>query len=174
MDEISTEPNWQEMYLELGKQVVALQEEAQESKEKWVRVCAEFDNFQKRVKRDKETWKMDSIQSLLRDFMSINDSVDLLLQNSKLDSLDESLREGLRLIAQNCSKFLESNGVEKVSPLVGDPFDPNTQRAVSVFESKEVAPNSVLMLVRAGYKSEQQVFRPADVVVSKEVANKDA
>lgn len=164
-------PNWQEMYLELGGQLVSIQEESRETKEKWLRVCAEFDNFQKRVKRDKENWKLESVQNILKDFLLIADSVDLLLQNAEAKALDESLKEGLSLIAQNCNKLLESNGVTKVNPEKGVAFDPETHRAISVFETKDLAPNSILMVVRAGYKTNQQVFRPADVVVSKAASN---
>ena len=167
MENTEPEASWENLYLEANNELFALREENKQAIERWQRVCAEYDNYQKRVKREKESLNAELTQNLLKNFITVADNLDLLMENPQLKTLDENLYNGVQLVANNCKEVFENSGLRKIEPATGSAFNTEEHRAISTFESNELPAHSVVRVVRAGYKIEQKVIRPADVIVSR-------
>ena len=70
MENTEPEASWENLYLEANNELFALREENKQAIERWQRVCAEYDNYQKRVKREKESLKAELTQNLLKNFIT--------------------------------------------------------------------------------------------------------
>ncbi|HED39280.1 MAG TPA: nucleotide exchange factor GrpE, partial [Chromatiales bacterium] len=80
-------------------------------------------------------------------------------------SLDK-VREGMVLTLQMFSGVLEKFGIKEIDPQ-GEKFDPDFHQAMSMQESTELAPNTVITVFQKGYMLNERLIRPAMVVVSK-------
>ncbi len=142
-----------------------LKKELAEEKDRYVRLNAEFQNYKKRVEREKTDLVKFANERLLSDFLTVLDNMDRALENSA-DSPDDKLREGLVMIEKSLKDLLEKNGVEEVEAK-GEEFDPELHHAVMTEEVEGTDEGIVLDVLQKGYKLKGKVIRPAMVKVSK-------
>lgn len=128
---------------------------------------AEFENYRKRVARDRENVKRESLAGFLREFFGPLDDLGRVLAESEKTHSHETLRAGVRILEENLWKALAKAGVKKISA-EGKPFNPEFHEAMAVVPSADVPPNTILEVYDNGYKLDDFVLRPARVVVSKE------
>lgn len=127
---------------------------------------ADFDNYRKRVERERGEIKRESLAAFLKEFFGPLDDMDrVLLESAKTRSFD-SLIDGARIMQENFWRTLAKAGVRKIDAK-GKPFDPALHEAIAVVPSADVPPNTVLEAYDNGYKLDEYVLRPARVVVSR-------
>ena len=142
---------------------------AEESHAALLRALAEADNTRKRAQRDIEAAARFGAERLAADLLEVADSLELgIAAGAGADAA--TLVEGMEATNRLLTKALERAGVAVVDPL-GQAFDPQLHEAMTMQESPEVAPGTVLAVIQKGYTLNGRLLRPARVVVSKEAAN---
>jgi molecular chaperone GrpE len=132
-----------------------------------LRLKAEFDNYRKRIEKEKEELIKFGKEELVVKLLDILDSLDLALTSIKDEKNEhKSIREGVELIHKQFREVLEKEGVKKLE-VQGEKFDPNLHYAVEYQESDKHKDNEILEEIRPGYLLCERVIRPAMVVVAK-------
>lgn len=152
-------------------QVMALEAEVAELKDKFVRAHAEMDNLRKRTEREKADTSKYAISKFAGDMLGVADNLQRAIAaladaGAEPDPQTKALIEGVELTETELKKALERNGVRKIEAL-GTPFDPNFHQAVMEEEDKEVAAGTVLKVFQEGYQIGDRVLRPTMVVVAR-------
>tara|TARA_B100000214_G_C23902220_1_gene597067 strand:+ start:313 stop:864 length:552 start_codon:yes stop_codon:yes gene_type:complete len=162
----------EESNLELNseEQIEALKLEVDKYNEQFMRVVADFDNYRKRVDRDREQQSLRIKGQVISQFLDIIDTIDKA-QESEYPDLESSLN-GISGIQKLVSSFMESLKIEKFVPK-GELFDFRFHEALTTVDDNEVDPNTVVDVIQSGYKLEGEVLRPAKVVVSKNSEEKE-
>jgi len=145
------------------EQVEALRRERDELRDQLLRKRAEFDNYRKRVERDREQSATDATAAVLKAVIPTIDNLDRALEATGAES---TLRQGVELTRRELLALLERQGVTIEDP-VGQPFDPQRHQALS----HEVAPGlpegTIVEVFRKGYSFKDRLLRPALVKVAK-------
>jgi molecular chaperone GrpE len=142
--------------------------EAAENYDKWLRLRAEFENFKKRMQKEKADLMKFCNESLLKSILPILDNFERAIDHGKGVKENASLLEGLEITLKQFLNTLERFGVKPLSAM-GELFDPEKHEAVSQQESDQ-DPNRVISEVQKGYLFHDRLLRPARVIVSKEKA----
>ena len=130
-----------------------------------LRLQADFDNFRKRIDRERKDWAVFANEKLLKDLLPALDNFELGLANGVKANAPEALLEGLRLVKGQFEGALAKSGVVPIDA-EGQPFDPNLHEAITHMPSPDVPEGTVLAQTRRGYKMGDKLLRPAQVVVS--------
>jgi molecular chaperone GrpE len=108
-----------------------------------------------------------ALERLAQDLLPVKDSLEMGLAEAQAENANvAALREGTELILREFDKIADRFGIKIVDPQE-ELFNPEFHQAISTQESDEVAPNTVLTVVRKGYVLNDRLLRPAMVVVSK-------
>lgn len=156
---------------EIGQpDVEQLQQELVESRDQFLRLAAEFDNFKKRMAREHEALLKYAGENILRELLSVADNLDRALEQGSADSGDaqkklDALLEGVRLTQKGLLATFEKFEVVPIES-VGKEFDPNEHEAMTMEPSDTVPANLVLQEFAKGYRFRDRLLRPAKVVVS--------
>ncbi len=151
--------------LELPSTQEVLETELQDTKDKHLRLAAEFENFKKRTTRERSESIKFSNERILKDFLSIVDNLDRALQHAKEGSEGESLVQGVELVHKQCTDLLARFNVTAVDA-VGAQFDPVVHQAVSQVETDDHPENTVADEFQKGYRLHDRLLRPALVTVA--------
>ncbi len=150
------------------EELKTLAAKADENWERLVRTTADFDNFKKRVAREKTEAIQFANSSLLEKLLPVMDSFEMALsalQNSK-DEKSSSLQAGIMMVQSQLKNILAESGLEEINA-TGKPFDPTQHEAVSQQETADVPEGQVVQQMRKGYKLRERLLRPASVIVAK-------
>ncbi|MDF2626602.1 MAG: heat-shock protein [Symbiobacteriaceae bacterium] len=157
---------------EKGADVVELMQELDEAKaraaeleNRLLRAHAEFENYRRRVQREKEDLAVYANQKLVLNLLPVLDNLDRALGTPAAPG-DEKLRQGVELTARSFRDILAKEGVTVIEA-VGKPFDPNFHEAVMTVESDEHDDETVMSEFQKGYQLGDRVIRPSMVQVSK-------
>lgn len=150
---------------QLRRQLGEKTKEAAEFFDKWLRLRAEFENFKKRMQKEKADLLKFGNESLLRALLPVLDNLTRALDHGKEAGSDPSLVEGVELIHKQFVNILERFGVKPISA-VGELFDPEKHEAVAQEES-DLEPNKIIGEVEKGYFYHERLLRPAKVIVAK-------
>jgi molecular chaperone GrpE len=147
------------------------EEKKDEAHERYIRLAADFDNFRKRVAKEKAEYVRYAAENLVRDLLPIIDNLERALEHSKTEE-KTPLAEGVGLTVNQLHSTLQKFGIRGESS-VGKPFDPMVHDAVSHSFSNDVPANSVMQEHHKAYFLHDRLLRPAMVTVSKgpETAN---
>lgn len=156
-----------ERILELETALKAAQEKAEENWDKLLRSVAELENVKRRAEKDISDAHRYALNRFIDDLIPIVDSLEQALLNCTEGASHEAMRNGIELTLKMFVNSLEKFGVKLLNPM-GEPFDPNLHEAMMMQESKEAAPNTVLVVVQKGYRVHDRLIRPARVIVAKE------
>jgi len=127
-----------------------------------LRLQAEFENYKKRVEREKaEIFKIASM-GLLTELLTILDDFERV---PTAEIKDEKIRKGVEMIAGNFRKVLEGEGVKQI-PAEGT-LDPHKHEALMWAEQKGVPEGTIISVLQKGYSLNGKILRPARVSVSK-------
>ena len=142
-----------------------LEREAADWKDRALRASADFDNYRKRAVRERDEA---SGRGQAEAFARIIEVVDDLARVAHLDPAQtsaESLHEGMLAIERKFQRVIENAGLERIDPL-GQPFDPNTQEAVTALPAPDPqADQTVGAVYQHGYRYKGQLLPPARVAV---------
>jgi molecular chaperone GrpE len=141
--------------------------EAADAQDRYLRTLADFDNFRRRVSREREEWRRQAQEEVLREILPALDNFDRALAAPGGAGPDGGFRAGVELIHRDFLKALERLGVRPFST-VGEAFDPLRHEAVGRTERTDVADHTVVSEVQRGYTLHDRVLRPARVVVAVE------
>ena len=131
----------------------------------YLRKLAEFDNFRKRVEREREEIRLAGVEEMVRELLPVLDNFERALQHAEDDS--GAFREGVEMIAKQLWDTLEHRGVQELNP-VGKPFDPELHEAVQRVEDGQYPPGTVAWVMLKGYAMGDRLVRPAMVGVAVE------
>jgi molecular chaperone GrpE len=145
---------------EPASEVQALKEERDGLYDRLLRKQAEFENFKKRVDRERTEFVQFASAELMRELLNVLDSFDRALQNTGGD-----LR-GFELIYKQLQDTMVRFGLKAIEP-IGQQFDPNFHQAVATKATDEVEENTVVEEMQKGYTLNGRLLRPAMVTVSK-------
>jgi len=131
-----------------------------------LRKQAEFENYRKRVDREKSEFTQFASSELMKELLNTLDSFDLALRNASLDgSGRENTLRGFELIYKQIQDTLARFGLKPIEAK-GKMFDPNYHQAVSTQASSGLEENIVIEEMRKGYTLNGRLLRPAMVTVS--------
>lgn len=155
---------------QVTQEIASLRQEADENRDRLLRLAAEFENYKKRMERERESLLKYAGENILRELLVTVDNLDRALEQGLSESGDAqkrltSLLEGVDLTRKGLLSGLEKFGVVPVAS-VGQPFDPNVQEAMTMEASGEVPANHVLREFVKGYRFKDRLLRAAKVVVS--------
>lgn len=139
----------------------------EELKEALLRSQADLQNNRRRADRDIENAHKYAVEKFVKDLLAVLDSMDRALElATTTDGFDVAMLEGTQMTHKLLLDTISKHGVEPIDP-IGEPFDPQQHQAMSMVESVDQEPNTVIAVMQKGYKLEGRVIRAAMVVVSK-------
>lgn len=149
---------------------------ADEHWDQLLRVKADMENIRRRAKQDVENAHKFALEKFALELLPVRDSLEMGLAAAEAgDNNDASdrLREGTELTLKMLIAAMEKFGIEAINP-TGETFDPALHQAMSMQESADHKPNTVMAVMQKGYQLNERLIRPAMVVVSKAASSADA
>lgn len=133
-----------------------------EENDKYLRLCAEYDNYRKRTAREKEGIYSDAKADTIRPFLEVYDNL-----RRAADGLAEQdpHKQGFEMIVKQFLAVLEKQGVTPIDA-AGQPFDPQRHNAVMHVEDENLAENTVAEVFQEGFIMGDKVLRFAMVKVA--------
>jgi len=158
----------------LREEVEELKEERDELNDRLLRKAAEFENFQRRMKREKKRRHRAGKERVLEQMLEVVDDFERALDAAKnldeaedVESAYESLKGGVEMVFRKFRDELQSLGVEPIEA-EGEPFDEQLHEAMMRQPTDDVKPGTVLQEIRKGYTMGDRVLRHSRVVVAAE------
>jgi molecular chaperone GrpE len=139
--------------------------ELQEINDRYLRLYAEFENYKKRVNKDKEELIRYGNEGLLYELLPIIDSLEMALKHAS-DNISAGLVQGVEITLKELRKTLEKFGLSPIEAY-NKPFDPLIHHAMTQVERDDVNEKIVVEEFRKGYRFRDKVLRPSLVAVSK-------
>jgi len=148
---------------------------AKENSEKYhdqlLRLQAEFENFRKRMEREKTEFLRYANEQLIFALLPVMDNFSRAISSAKENQNVEAVLEGVSMIEKGLADVLTKFGVKQIKS-VGEKFDPHRHEAIGVVESKEHPEDTVVEELQKGYLLNDRLIRPAVVKVAKEKTSK--
>ena len=148
-----------------SSELADLQRERDDYKDRWLRKGAEFDNYRKRIERERREQADQSVVDLLEELLLVVDDFDRALKVDPGEGTN-AYRKGVELIHGKLHDLLRRQGLKPIEALGAD-FDPNVHQAVVHEESPEHREGEVIGELRKGYTLNDRLLRPAMVKVAK-------
>lgn len=147
----------------LRGQMAGLEQELAEAKNAYLRAHADFDNFRKRLRAERDQEFARGSDRVINDLLSIVDDFQRALTAN--GAAGDSFRHGVDLIYKQLQALLERYGVTPMA-VEGQPFDPKFHDAVARVATAEQPEYTIVGEVQRGYLKNGEVFRPAKVAVA--------
>lgn len=148
------------------EEIEKLRAEAKENHDRYLRSAAEFENFKKRMDRERTDSIRFANEELIKQLLPVVDNLERALAHAEEVGADEAMIEGVNMVHKQFVDALEKFGVTRVEAME-KPFDPNYHEAMMQVETDEHPPNTVVMEMAKGYMLHDRLIRPAIVGVSK-------
>lgn len=154
---------------DLDAELAAAKEEAKSHYEKLLRAMADFENYRKRMDRDKQDLVRYANEELISELLSVLDHLEQAMSHIKQSSNEEAknLALGVELVGKQLVSALEKFGLKAVDA-EGEQFDPKLHEALQMVDAEGAAPGIVLEQHRRGYVLNGRLLRPALVNVVRE------
>lgn len=144
-------------------------EEAKETKEpeedessRYMRLMADFQNYKKRVEKEKSDIYSYANEKLATELLTVLDNFERALEH---EGEDKSFKEGMEMIFKQLFDVLEKAGLKEI-PALGEEFDPNFHNAVMNEDTDEYESGKVSGVMQKGYTLNGKVIRPSMVRVA--------
>ena len=149
------------------ERIALLEAEKAETKDRMLRIAADFENWKKRARKDQTDGESRAKEAVLRDFLEVVDNLERATASfaDGKESDVKSVRDGVELVLRQFRSKLDRYQVKVVETL-GQPFDPRLHEAISQAPSADAKPGSVLHELQKGYTIGERLLRPAMVVVA--------
>ena len=151
---------------DLNKKLEEVKKEKNEFSDRLLRNMAEFDNYRKRVAREKEDLIKYGNEKFAFDILSVMDNFERSLEQARKSQEVEPVIEGIEMIRKQFVSALEKFNVKPFES-VGEPFDPEKHEAIAHQEHDDYEENTVIEEYQKGYFLKEKLLRPARVIVSK-------
>jgi molecular chaperone GrpE len=157
---------------QLEADLAEAQRELAETRDKYLRLAADFENTRRRAIKDREEASLYGHQNLVKELLPSVDNLERAIEHAKQggEANQEGLLEGVELVLREVISALARHGVVAIEA-EGQPFDPAQHEAMAQVEDGSVPPNTVVQVYQRGYALRGRLLRPARVVVSKPPAD---
>ena len=142
-------------------EIESLKKELQEQNDKYLRMAAEYDNFRRRSREEKDAIYETALSDTVGELLPIIDN----LERAAMYDDGEKVKEGLLMTAKATIAVFEKMGVEEFGK-VGDTFDPNIHNAVLHVEDENFGDGEIIEVFQKGYKKGKRIIRFAMVKVA--------
>lgn len=149
-------------YNDTASKIDEIESALEETKDKYLRLMAEYDNYRKRTAKEKTETYNNAVSDSITEILPIIDTFEMAL---KTECSDESFKTGIEKIYNMFRKSLEKLGVTEIDAL-GKEFDPNLHNAIKQVGETDYAENYVCEVFQKGYKLGNKVIRHSMVAVA--------
>lgn len=143
-----------------------LQEQAEKSKNDYLYLRAEFENYKKHAVKERSDIMKYGAERMARDLLAVLDNFERALETQVTPENFGVFKQGVEMTAAELKSLLSKNGVSEMKA-EGVPFDPNVHEALTSEASDSVPAGHVLRVFQKAYKIHDKLLRPAQVVVAK-------
>ena len=126
------------------------------------RILAEFENFKKRSKKERESLYNSILSDVVESILPILDNLE---NATKAETKDENYKQGIELVLKQFNDVLKSKGIEEIEA-EGETFDPELHEAVRSVQDETKGEKEIVEVYRKGYKIGNKVIRHAMVSVA--------
>lgn len=164
--EAAAEENVPETEAEAAPEMTAeekLQKQLDELNDRYIRMAAEYDNFRKRVTRERDMIRSEAIGKALSAMLPIYDNLERALAQ---ETADTEYKKGVEMTARQFDSALESIGVEIITAEPGSEFDPTVHNAVMHIEDEAFGENTIAECFQKGFRHGDKIIRTAMVKVA--------
>lgn len=144
-------------------EIARLNEELRREHESLLRALADFDNFRRRVDRDRLSMERAGKRDIVTKLLDVMDDFERALAH--VDEAPPAVAQGLRALQRKVSGLLEGQGVTPFSSL-GEKFDPRIHEALGVVTQADLEPGTVAEELQRGYRWGEELLRAARVRVA--------
>lgn len=145
--------------------LVELEQQVAELNQRYLRVNADYENFRRRTREEKEAAAKYRAQSIVEELLPVLDNFERALSVSVESDEAKSLLQGMEMVYRQLQDALTKEGVAVIEAK-GQKFDPHLHQAVMQEASSEHEPNEVIDELQKGYKLKDRIIRPAMVKVN--------
>jgi molecular chaperone GrpE len=135
--------------------------------QKYIRLAADFENYKKRLAKEKADVVAYGNEELIKALLNVIDNLERALDHADAEEDPKPLIEGVKLVHKQFLSCLEKFGVQFVDASPGQEFDPRLHQAIERVESPDFTPGLIISEMLRGYTLKDRLLRPALVVVSK-------
>jgi molecular chaperone GrpE len=143
----------------------AIEKDLAEAKDRVLRLQAEFENYRKRMDRERIEIRRRATEHLVQELLPVLDHFEMGLQSIQEAYPEDPTVSGIQLVHKQLMQVLQQAGLEEVSA-EGLLFDPNRHEAVGNIPTSEVEEGIVAQQIRKGYLLNDHLLRPASVMVA--------
>ncbi|HDN84275.1 nucleotide exchange factor GrpE [Candidatus Aerophobetes bacterium] len=151
---------------QLEKQIESSDKEAEEYLDHLKRLKAEFENYKKRMVRERQQLINWAVEDIIKEFLPVLDDLERAIESTEVSSDFSSLAQGIKMVHQQFKGILQKKGLQEI-PAKGQEFNPHLHEAIMRIESNDHPDNVVVEEMRKGYKFKDKVLRPAMVKVNR-------
>ncbi|OGF66988.1 MAG: nucleotide exchange factor GrpE [Candidatus Fischerbacteria bacterium RBG_13_37_8] len=161
----------QEEIENLKKQLEEVMREKDELYDRLLRKLADFNNYRKRIEKEKQEYYNFATANLMRDILPVVDNFEKAI--AQFENHDDPSFKGIELICRQLEDILRKHGVHAIESN-GKPFDPAFHEAVGTGEVEEIDDNIILEEYQKGYMMHDKLLRPSMVRVNVKKMQKEA
>ena len=165
-EKTAAEPELEGRFKKLEEDLKLKEAEAKENYEKFLRSCAELENFKKRAAREKEEFVKYSMERMVRELLPVLDNLERAVEHSKASQDFSGLVEGVDMTLKQFLQCLDKFGVMPVFA-IGEGFDPTRHEAIMQVEEGDYDADTVVGEHQKGYILNDRLLRPSLVTVAK-------
>jgi molecular chaperone GrpE len=159
------EPAPKEPVAPLEDKIAELEASAAEAKDRYLRLAADFDNYKRRSRQEQIETIQHASSELISRLLPGLDDLHKALDHTPAD-VDEAWLKGVELSVRKLEEAFRAHGLEAIDA-VGKPFDPQVHEAIGHEESSDHPEDTVVQVLRPGYRIRDRVVRPALVKVAR-------
>jgi len=142
------------------------EEQVAELTDRWLRARAELENVRRAARQEVETARRFGAAPAFTGLLAVLDNLQRALAAAPA-TVPEDFLKGLHFIEQQFFAVLEEHGVSRLLPEPGQPLDPRVHQALMEEDAPDLPPGSVVRTVLPGYRLQDRLLRPAQVVVAR-------
>ena len=136
---------------------------------RFLRLAADFDNYKKRVSKEKTDLSLYANEEIVREILTVLDNLKLAIDHANPEGDANSIIEGIKLVYNLFLSTLDKFGLSAIDSGKGTEFDPRLHQALERIETEEITPGLILDEMISGYKFKDRLLRPASVTVSTDI-----
>ncbi|MCG7586209.1 nucleotide exchange factor GrpE [Photobacterium sp. OFAV2-7] len=155
---------------ELEAALLTSEAKVKEQQDSVLRARADVDNMRRRTEQEVDKARKFALNKFAEELLPVIDNMERAIEMA--DKSDEAIKpmlEGVELTLKTMTDTVEKFGLKQINPM-GEAFNPEFHQAMSIQESAEHEPNTVILVMQKGYELNGRVVRPAMVMVSKAAA----
>lgn len=152
---------------ELEAQLEASDATVKEQQDSVLRARADIENMRRRTEQEIDKARKFALEKFASELLPVIDNMERAVEMA--DKENEAIKpmvEGVELTLKTMTDTVEKFGLKVIDPM-GQPFNPELHQAMSIQESADHEPNTVMLVMQKGYELNGRVVRPAMVMVSK-------